>query len=109
LLAAIPAAQAQPGVVTKVNPDARANEAPASGYWTPERFKAAKPVPMPVVKPGPNIETNEAPDTKPCGQSASSDAQAPSEEPVPAVEQSYDADPAKEKLERDAIPQPRDK
>ena len=109
LLAAIPTAQAQPGVVSKVNPEARANEAPVSSYWTPERFKAAKPLPMPVAKQEADVERKEAPATAPTDQSVSSDAQAPLEDPVPAVKQLYDAGPDREKLQRDAIPQPRDK
>lgn len=109
LLAAIPAAQAQPGVVSKVNPEARGNEAPASSYWTPERFRDAKPLPMPVVKPGANVGRTDAPPTKSSGCSVGSEAQAPAEEPVPAVEQLHGAGLDREKLQRDAIPQPRDK
>lgn len=109
LLAAIPAAQAQPGVVSKINPDARANEAPSPDYWTAERFRAAKPMPMPAVKPRADIETRQAPCTPRRDRSVSSDAQAPLREPEPAVEQLYDTGSDKAQSQRDAVPQPRDK
>jgi V8-like Glu-specific endopeptidase len=72
LLFAIPPAQAQQKTVGLVNPDARA----AVEYWTPERFKAAQPLPMPQVAPG--STTPEQPVATPPGMSASSDAHPPS-------------------------------
>lgn len=47
-IAAAAAAQAQVAPVVKVNPEVRAA---APGYWTPERFKAAKPLPLPLASP----------------------------------------------------------
>jgi V8-like Glu-specific endopeptidase len=50
LLLAAPACQAQADPVSKTNPDLAGKA--ASTYWTPERFRAAKPLPMPSVMPG---------------------------------------------------------
>jgi hypothetical protein len=47
LLAASPVAHAQSGVVTKASPNLGTNKMTASSYWTPERFRAAKPMPLP--------------------------------------------------------------
>jgi hypothetical protein len=98
LLAAVPVAHAQNDVVTKVTPDVAPNKGAVSGYWTPERFKAAKPLPLPVVKPGTEIQAKDSRGTKPCGQPTSSDAQAPSEDLTPPGEQLFvpDSDVRKE-------------
>lgn len=48
LAAALPGHAQDSNVVTIVNKDAKA----AMAYWTPERFKAAKPMPLPQVTPG---------------------------------------------------------
>jgi V8-like Glu-specific endopeptidase len=49
LLLAAPACHAQAEAVSKTNADV-ADKA-ANGYWTPERFRAAKPLPLPRVAP----------------------------------------------------------
>jgi V8-like Glu-specific endopeptidase len=51
LLCAAAPSYAQDNMVILTNPDAKA----ASAYWTPERFKAAKPLPMPQAAPGATV------------------------------------------------------
>jgi V8-like Glu-specific endopeptidase len=50
LMLATPACMAQAEPVSKTNPDFSAKA--SSGYWTAERFKAARPLPMPHAAPG---------------------------------------------------------
>lgn len=72
LLAAAPALAQTDQAVSKENPDARR----AAEYWTPERFKAAKPLPLPAAKAG-EVKQEVAP-PQPAAKPASSDAQVPS-------------------------------
>jgi V8-like Glu-specific endopeptidase len=51
LLCAASPSYAQDNMVILTNPDAKA----AAAYWTPERFKAARPLPMPHVEPGATV------------------------------------------------------
>lgn len=75
LLGAAPACLAQPqsGPVSLTNPDPTGKS--VSAYWTAERFKAAKPLPLPqaVARAKPD-----APESAPAGKVEGSDAQAPS-------------------------------
>jgi V8-like Glu-specific endopeptidase len=50
LMLATPACMAQAEPVSKTNPDFSAKA--SIGYWTAERFKAARPLPMPHAAPG---------------------------------------------------------
>jgi V8-like Glu-specific endopeptidase len=103
LLAAAPVANAQSGVVTKVNP-ALGTKAAGPSYWTPERFKAAKPMPMPQLKAGSDIQ-KQAPSAPSSGQPASSDGQAPAQELMPAGQQLF-APSADTRMMGDEINQP---
>ncbi|NML59582.1 hypothetical protein HHL21_00440 [Massilia sp. RP-1-19] len=53
----------------------------AAAYWTAERFKAAKPLPLPAAKVG-EVKQEAAP-PQPTGKPESSDAQAPSVQSKP--------------------------
>jgi V8-like Glu-specific endopeptidase len=86
-LAACPAVHAQAGAVTDgAALDVRA----AMDYWTPERFASAKPLPLPEANIAPASRGKDARGARPVGQPVSSDAQAPSQEPVPAFERLYE-------------------
>ena len=86
-LAAYPAMHAQAAAVTGgASLDVKA----ALDYWTPERFASAKPLPLPEAKIAPASSGKDARASRPVGKPASSDAQAPSQEPVPAVERLYE-------------------
>jgi V8-like Glu-specific endopeptidase len=76
LLLAAPACRAQADVVSKTNPDL--GDKAATGYWTAERFRAAKPLPLPRVAPDAVKEQQEAAraDTKPQFSNGSAPAQA---------------------------------
>ncbi|GAB3400923.1 hypothetical protein NX774_01860 [Massilia agilis] len=73
LMAGAPLAHAQDNMVSITNNDARA----AAAYWTPERFKAAKPMPMPHAAP--NATVREEPAGAPAGKVEASDGRAPAE------------------------------
>jgi V8-like Glu-specific endopeptidase len=97
LLFAIPPAQAQQKTVSLVNPDARA----AVAYWTPERFKAAQPLPMPQLAPGDT--TPEQPLATPPGMAASSDARPPSAGLRPQPQRLFVPDATLNPAQREAI------
>lgn len=86
LLAAAPAMAQTDQPVSKENPDAKR----AAEYWTPERFKAAKPLPMPAAKAG--EVKQEASPAQPAAKPESSDAQAPSIKGEPKEQKLYDAE-----------------
>lgn len=73
LMAGAPLAHAQDNMVSITNNDAKA----AAAYWTPERFKAAKPLPMPHAAPGATLR--EEPAGAPAGKVEASDGRAPAE------------------------------
>jgi V8-like Glu-specific endopeptidase len=84
--AAIPAQaqdQDQREPVVRINPAAQWF---ASAYWTAERFKAAKPLPLPLATPGTRREVQPA---APTGQPAASDGQLPTEPPGYAGQQLF--------------------
>jgi V8-like Glu-specific endopeptidase len=85
MVAAWPA-YAQSDVVGKTNPDVKAG---AEGYWTPERFRAAKPFPIPQAAPGTQREV--AP-PRPAGKAESREGQPPSEQFTAPGEQLYAPD-----------------
>jgi hypothetical protein len=60
-------ALAQDDVVGKANPDIRNG---AQGYWTPERFRAARPFPIPRADPGMASEVPAPPRGLPVGSAA---------------------------------------
>lgn len=98
VLAAAPVLAQTDQAVSKENPDARR----ASEYWTPERFKAAKPLPLPAAKAG-EVKQEVAP-PHPAAKPASSDAQAPSIKARPREQKLYDGD-EKSLLDGDIEPQ----
>jgi V8-like Glu-specific endopeptidase len=106
LLAAFPAAHAQTGVVTKVNPNLGTNKMAASSYWTPERFRAAKPMPLPQAKPGKDAQHKQAPGAQPAGQPVGSDGRAPSEDLMPAGQQLFAPGADAQNALRDEIMEP---
>jgi V8-like Glu-specific endopeptidase len=71
LLLAASSSFAQTAAVSIANPDTKA----AIAYWTPERFKAAQPLPLPQAVPG-SAKTEE-PQGSDAGKIDSSDGQAP--------------------------------
>lgn len=77
LLAAAPAMAQTDQPVSKENTAKRG----AAEYWTAERFKAAKPLPLPAAKAG-EVKQELAP-PQPTGKPESSDAQAPSVQAKP--------------------------
>ncbi|WP_229432591.1 MULTISPECIES: trypsin-like serine peptidase [Massilia] len=85
LLAAAPAMAQTDQPVSKENPDARR----AAEYWTADRFKAAKPLPLPTPKAG-EVKQESAP-PQPASKPESSDAQAPSIKSAPREQRLYDA------------------
>lgn len=85
LLAAAPATAQTDQPVSKENPDARR----AAEYWTPDRFKAAKPLPLPAPKAG--EATQETAPPQPASKPESSDPQAPSVKSAPREQRLYDA------------------
>jgi V8-like Glu-specific endopeptidase len=97
LLFAIAPAQAQQKMPSLVNPDARA----AVEYWTPERLKAAQPLPMPQVAPG--STTPEQPVATPRGMAASGDARPPSAGLRPQPQQLFVPDATLHPAPREAI------
>jgi V8-like Glu-specific endopeptidase len=108
-LAALPAAHAQTSVLSKVNQDVVAGKAKTAEYWTAERFAAAKPLPLPLAKSGAKMQGEEALSTLQAGEPASSPAQAPAIEPVPAVEQLFTPGSRLENLIGEATPTPQDR
>ncbi|MGZ5199073.1 MAG: trypsin-like serine peptidase [Telluria sp.] len=71
LLAAAPSHAEDHLLIVNNNADAKA----AAAYWTPERFRAAQPLPMPHVAPG--TTTREEPSAAPEEKSLSSEPKAP--------------------------------
>jgi V8-like Glu-specific endopeptidase len=69
-------------MVVLTNPDARA----VTSYWTPERFKAARPLPLPQASPG-AAQPQEPPRLE--GQAESSDARAPSMRTAPSAKRLF--------------------
>ena len=87
LLSAAPAmAQTDHQPVSKENSDARS----VVEYWTPERFKAAKPLPLPTAKPGQSKRS--VPPAQPSAKPEGSDGQGPTEDVDPGDQQLYDAE-----------------
>lgn len=84
MIAAAPA-QAQNAPVARTNPQPTA----ASSYWTAERFKAARPLPLPLATPGARHEM--APPAA-AGRPASQDGQAPIEPPGFSGQQLFSPD-----------------
>ncbi|HEY0488230.1 MAG TPA: hypothetical protein VGD30_01835 [Telluria sp.] len=83
LLAAAPAMAQADKPVSKENTDARS----VAEYWTADRFKAAKPLPLPTAKAGqPKREPAPA---RPAGKPESSDAQPPSLQVAPREQRLY--------------------
>jgi V8-like Glu-specific endopeptidase len=76
--------QAQENAVIVANPDAKASAV----YWTPERFKAAKPLPMPHADPGATLR--EEPSA--AGTVESSDGRAPSQRLGPSAQRLFTPD-----------------
>ena len=72
LHAAAPAMAQADKPVSKENTDAKG----VAEYWTADRFKAARPLPLPTVKPG--QPKHEAPPAQPAAKPESSDAHPPS-------------------------------
>ncbi|HEY0062098.1 MAG TPA: hypothetical protein VGC21_08250 [Telluria sp.] len=93
LLVALPAmaatAQDADKPVTVQNTDTKAN---ANDYWTPERFKAAKPLPLPAVRPDAVREENLK--AAPTGKPESSEGKPPSMNTKMAPERLYSPDPS---------------
>lgn len=104
-LAALPSAHAQTGVVSKVN-QAGPDKAKLAEYWTPQRFAAAKPLPLPLAKPGAKAQGQDVLRAPQPGEATSSAAQAPAKEPVAVIEQLFTPGPGAESLIRDATPTP---
>ena len=88
-------ALAQDAVVGKANTDATIS---LDGYWSAERFKAAKPFPIPQAAPGTVRELRTTPQT---GKPASSEGQAPSERFDAPAQQLYVPEPAPGALDRE--------
>jgi V8-like Glu-specific endopeptidase len=93
LFVALPATAALPSDTDKpvsvTNSDVRAN---AAEYWTPERFKAAKPLPLPAARLD-NVREEQS-HALPPPKSESSEAKAPAASPRIAPEHLYTPDPA---------------
>ena len=85
--AAVPS-HAQTGPVTKTNPDVRTLTGP---YWTPERFKAAKPLPLPMPAAA---TVREGQTLRPAGKSQSSEGRPPVEKFDSPGQQLFAPDPA---------------
>lgn len=79
-------AQAQSAPVVRINP---APAASLSTYWTAERFKAARPLPMPLAAPGSRRDMAPA---APAGPPASQESQAPTEPPGYAGQRLFSPD-----------------
>jgi V8-like Glu-specific endopeptidase len=76
--------QSAGGTVSINNPASMQSD---NAYWTAERFKAAKPLPLPMAKPG--AASSGATTTEPAQQAAGSDGHAPSINLVPAGQQLF--------------------
>ncbi|MDB5937431.1 MAG: hypothetical protein JWQ01_4775, partial [Massilia sp.] len=68
----------------------------AAGYWTAERFKDAKPFPIPQAS---RETAREAEAQRPQGKPASSEARPPSEQPKVIEQQLYTPDPSPSALQ----------
>ena len=86
LLAAAPALAQTDQPVSKENSDAKS----VVEYWTPERFKAAKPLPLPAAKAGQDKKS--APPAQPTAKPESSDAQEPTIDVDPGEQQLYEVE-----------------
>lgn len=98
LIGASPA-YAQDDVVGKSNTEMKAS---TEIYWTPERFRDAKPLPMPRAS---EATVREAEALKPPGKPQSSEARPPLEPAQPGEEQLYAPDP-KPRLQGDETVEP---
>lgn len=98
LIGASPA-YAQDDVVGKSNTEMKAS---TEIYWTPERFRDAKPLPMPRAS---QATVREAEALKPPGKPQSSEARPPLEPAQPGEEQLYAPDP-KPRLQGDETVEP---
>lgn len=81
-------AVAQDAPLVRINPDAL-SVAPA--YWTAGRFKAAKPLPLPLAAP--DTRRQSPPPPSAAGQPAASDGQPPTEQPADASQQLFSPNP----------------
>jgi hypothetical protein len=88
---------AQTGPVSKTNPDVTAN---AGAYWTPERFKAARPFPLPQVVLGATPKNEDSEGTH-GGRMESSDGAPPSQHFLSTGQQLFTPDPKRDSTERD--------
>jgi V8-like Glu-specific endopeptidase len=91
-------ALAQSDVVSKANADTNSS---AEAYWTPERFKAAKPFPIPQAEPGRELRP-----TAPQGKPASSEGHPPAERLEVPAEQLYTPEPQPGALDREDLVEP---
>lgn len=82
-------------MVILTNPDAKA----AAAYWTPERFKAARPAPLPQASPSAVVAEEPSHAT---GQAESRDARAPLVRTRPAEQRLFTPD-AKQSLSEDLM------
>lgn len=98
LLSASFSARAQTGPVSKANPDIRATptaRASASdNYWTPERFKSAKPLSLPQAQPGTAVMDSPATSAQARGSAAATSGQPPSLGPINGGQQLFAPDTA---------------
>lgn len=85
LFASLPATAIDPDTDQPVSKENTDRSASAAQYWTAERFKAAKPLPLPSVRP--DAVRDEALPAAPQVPPASSDAGAPSERAKVAPQQ----------------------
>lgn len=83
------AGQAQEKPIMVTNPDAKA----AAAFWTPERFKSAKPLPMPHADPATTMR--EEPAAAPAGKAESSDGHAPAQFTRPPAKRLFTPEPGK--------------
>jgi V8-like Glu-specific endopeptidase len=98
LMCSAGSALAQSDVVGKANADSNADTGTSTeAYWTPERFKAAKPFPIPQVAPG---AVRGLRPTAPEGRPASGEGHEPVERLDVPSEQLYTPDPQSGALDR---------
>lgn len=100
LLAAAPALGQTDQPVSQLNPDTKST---ADGYWTAERFKAAKPLPLP--HPGPGVIYNAPAGEKGAARPESRDGKPPSTRTRPAGQQLYRPEPARQRSAQTVEPQ----
>ena len=91
---------AQTGPVSKVNPDMSATPAArasaSDNYWTPERFKSAKPLPLPQAQaqPGSSVVDSPAASAQARSTAAATNGQPPSLGAINGVQQLFAPDAA---------------